>query len=56
MEMTLEIYPSLTDFGKWVVQDQPETVQVVDSALQMSIDSILKEDQESVITTVAAPV
>ena len=34
------------------MQDQPETTQVVDSALQTSIDSLLTEDQEAVSDTV----
>ena len=36
MEVTPGIYPSLTDFQQTVVQNQAETVQVVDNALQTS--------------------
>ena len=39
MEVILQIHPSLTDFEQSVVQDHPETVQVVDRALEMSISS-----------------
>ena len=53
MEITLEIYPSLTDFKQSVGQDQANTVQVVDNALQMSIDSLFTEDLDSVSDTVA---
>ena len=40
-----EVYPSLVDFMKLVVQDEIQTVQVADNALQIFID--IFTDQES---------
>ena len=48
MEITLKIFTSLPDFKPDVVQDQPETVQVVNNALQTTIDSLFKEDLSSI--------
>ena len=44
MEEILEMYPSLADYEKNVAQDQPETIQVMHSALQTSIESIFIEE------------
>ena len=44
-EITPEIYPSLTDFEKNVVQNQPEAVHIVDNALQTSISILFVEHQ-----------
>ena len=52
-ELTLDIYHSLVDFEKAVTEDHLETAQFGDNALQISIDSILTEDQVPVPDPVA---
>ena len=51
-EIIPEIYPFLTDFKKSVIQDQPETGQVVDKAIKKSMDSLFTDDQEPMSTSI----
>ena len=52
-KITLEMYTALTDLEKSVAQDQTGAMQIVDNALQTSIDNLLTEDPGSISISVA---